>query len=134
MQKRTSSNNKTVLVYIGGIGFMFEVNQSLKHNLISPEVLAFFDGVLESGEITKDCAFPLPIPDTSLYQSIFQFTGNDWGICSDGIFRKCQKITCEVQIHSKHREITFFVDNTIRHQYIRGILSFDMKELQHIRI
>ena len=49
MQKRTSSNNKTVLVYIGGIGFMLEVNPSLKHNLISPDILAFFDGVPESG-------------------------------------------------------------------------------------
>ena len=65
----------TELVYIGNIGFMFEVNHNLKYNLISPDVFAFFDGVQESEEITEDCAFPLPIYNTNLRQSIFQNMG-----------------------------------------------------------
>lgn len=85
-------NNKTLsyieLVHIGGIGFMFGVNQFLKNNLISHNVLAFFDGVQESEEATKDCAFPLPISNTNSHQSIFQYIGDDWAVCSDGIFRK----------------------------------------------
>ena len=52
MQKKISSNKNQELLHIGGIGFMFEVNQFLKHNLISPDVLAFFDGVQESEEVT----------------------------------------------------------------------------------
>lgn len=35
----------TTLRAIGGVGFMFEVSQTLKHNLICPDVLSFFDGV-----------------------------------------------------------------------------------------
>ena len=62
----------TELVHIGGIGFIFEVNQSINHNLISPYLFAFFDRVKESGEVTKDCDFPLPISNTNHLQSIFQ--------------------------------------------------------------
>ena len=82
--------SSTELVYIGGIGFMFEVSQTLKHNLISPDVLAFFDGVKESGDITEECAFPASIPLTNQRNSIFHNIGEEWIICYDGIFRKCK--------------------------------------------
>lgn len=114
---------KAELVYIGGIGFMFEVNQSLKHNLISPEVLAFFDGVLESGEVTKDCAFPSAKPNTNLRKSIFQNVGFDWVVCSDGVFRKCPKVICQI-VKNEDREITFFfIDSSLMKIYLAGIVN-----------
>ena len=90
------------------IGFMFEVNHDLKYNLISPDVLAFFDGVQESEEITEDCAFPLPISNTNLRQSIFQNMGQEWAVCSDGIFRKCQVIQCNVEYRTITKSIVFY--------------------------
>lgn len=123
MQKRTSSNNKIVLVYIGGIGFMFEVNQSLKHNLISPEVLAFFDDVLESGEVTKDCAFPLAISDTNIQPSLVQIFGYDWVVCSDGVFRKCQRVKSYIEYNGSIKTIVFYVDSSILGHNIAGIIT-----------
>ncbi len=107
MQKRTSSNNKTVLVYIGGIGFMFEVNQSLKHNLISPDVLAFFEGVTESEEVTKDCAFPLGKPNTNLLHSIFKYIGEDWVICSQILPASAKLGNKFEELRDRGREIKF---------------------------
>lgn len=120
-------NNKlsldTELVYIGGIGFMFEVNQSFKHNLISPDVLTFFDGVPENGEVSKNCAFPFAKPYTNLRQSIFQHIGFDWVVCSDGIFRKCTTVKCIVEYRRIFDTVMFHVDSTICDENIAGIIS-----------
>lgn len=122
MQKRISSNS-TELVHIGGVGFMFEVNKSLKHNIISPDVLAFFDGVLESEEVTEECAFSLPISNTNSLQYIFQFIGEDWVICSDNIFRKCQKVKCLIEYNSNIHTAVFHIDRTFVYGDIAGIIS-----------
>lgn len=111
-------------VYIGNIGFMFEVNHDLKYNLISPDVLAFFDGVQESEEIAEDCAFPLPIYNTNLRQSIFQNMGQEWAVCSDGIFRKCQVIQCNVEYGTITKSIVFHIDKALFDRDITGIISF----------
>ncbi len=123
MQKKISSNKNQELLHIGGIGFMFEVNQFLKHNLISPDVLAFFDGVQESEEVTEDCAFPLPISNTNLNQSIFQYVGDDWVICSDNIFRKCLKVKCRIEYNSNSQPAIFHIDKTLVYENIAGIVS-----------
>lgn len=122
MQKRISSNS-TELVYIGGIGFMFEVNQSLKHNLITPDILTFFDGVPESGEITENNAFSHAIIQTNLRKSLFQYIGYDWVVCSDGVFRKCQKVKCRVELNSTIRTLVFNIDRFLVYIDIVGIIS-----------
>lgn len=114
---------KNELVHIGGIGFMFEVNPNLKHNLISPDVLVFFDGVPESWEATEKCAFPHAIIQTNLRKSLFQYIGYDWVVCSDGIFRKCQKIKCCVELNSTIRTLVFNIDRTLVYKDIVGIIS-----------
>ena len=113
----------TELVHIGGIGFMFEVNKSIKHNLISPAVFAFFDGVQESEEVTEDCAFPLPISNTNLHKSIFQYIGDDWAVCSDSIFRKCQKVKCRIEHNSNTHIAVFHIDKALADGMIVGIIS-----------
>lgn len=114
---------KNTIISIAGIGFMFGVNQSLKHNLISPDVLAFFDDVLESEKTTKNCAFPLARPNTNLLQSIFQNVGFDWVVCSDGLFRKCPKVICQI-VKNEDREITFFfIDSSLMKIYLAGIVN-----------
>lgn len=115
--------SSTELVYIGGIGFMFEVSQTLKHNLISPDVLSLFDGVKESGEVTDDCAFPHSIPNSNLCHSIFKYNGRAWAICSDGLFRKCTIIECEVKQNDTAHIATFYVDSTLNNKVILGIIS-----------
>lgn len=120
-------NNKlssdTELVYIEGIGFMFEVNPKLKHNLINPDVLAFFDGVPESEEVTQFCAFPLEKAKTNLKSSNFHNLGYAWAICSDGLFRKCRMIKCNVQYNNQSFEITFCIDKSLHNQSINGFVS-----------
>ena len=123
MQKKTSSNNKAVLVYIGGLGFMFEVNPSLKHNLITPDILAFFDGVPESGDITENSAFSHAINKTNLCKSLFQDIGYDWVVCSDGVFRKCQKVKCKIEYKSNIRDVFFMIDSTLTGETIAGMVS-----------
>lgn len=123
MNTRTKDTLSAELVYIGGIGFMFEVNQFFKHNLISPDVFAFFDGVKESEEVTEDRAFPLPISNTNLNQSIFQYVGNDWVICSDNIFRKCPKVKCRIEHNSNSKSAIFHIDKTLLYKNIAGIVS-----------
>ena len=115
--------SSTELVYIGGIGFMFEVSQSLKHNLISPDVLSFFDGVQETGIITEDCAFSASIPLTNQRNSIFHNIGEEWIICHDGVFRKCPEVECEIQFKSINFMKTFFIDKSIKCVCIHGVLS-----------
>lgn len=121
--RNNKTSSYTELVHIGGIGFMFEVNQFLKHNLISPEVLAFFDGVLESGEVTKDCAFPLSISDTNIQSSLFQNIGYDWVVCSDGVFRKCQSVKSHIEYNGSIKTIVFYVDSSILGHNIAGIIT-----------
>lgn len=123
MNTKNSTASSTELLHIGGIGFMFEVNQALKHNLISLNVLAFFDGVQESKEVTDDCAFPLAKPNTNLYQSIFQNVGCDWVVCSDGVFRKCPIVRCLINHNSIIRTEMFHIDRTICDENIAGFIS-----------
>lgn len=114
---------KNTIISIADIGFMFEVSTTLKYNLISPDVLAFFDGVLESEEVNGDCAFPLAKPNTNLYQSIFQNVGCDWVVCSDGVFRKCPIVRCLINHNSIIRTEIFHIDRTICDENIAGFIS-----------
>ena len=122
----TRNNNTlsyTELVHIGGIGFMFEVNKAIKHNLMSPNVLAFFNEVQASEKVTEDCAFPLPISNTNLCQTYFQHFGDDCVICSDGVFRKCPKVKCKIEYKSNIRDVFFMIDRTLTYKTIGGFIS-----------
>ena len=125
MGMNTKSNTliSSELIQIGGIVFMFEVNPSLKHNLISPDILAFFDGVPESGETTKNIAFSHAIIQTNLRKSLFQYIGYDWVICSDGVFRKCLKVKCRIEYNSSTHTAVFNIDRTLADGKISGIIS-----------
>lgn len=113
----------TKILKIADIGFLFEINSNIKYNLMSPDVLAFFDGVPESEEVTKDCAFPLDKPNTNLRQSIFQNMGFDWVICSDGFFRKCPKVNCIVESETGTHRSVFHIDRSITGNINAGIIS-----------
>lgn len=102
---------------------MFEVNPSLKHNLISPDILAFFDGVPESGDITENSAFSHAINKTNLCKSLFQDIGYDWVVCSDGVFRKCLKVKCRIEYNSNTHTAVFNIDRTLADGKITGIIS-----------
>lgn len=115
--------SSTELVYIGGIGFMFEVSQTLKHNLISPDVLAFFDGVKESGNVTEDCAFPASIPLTNQRHLIFHNIGEEWIVCHDGVFRKCLQVGCEVRQNDTAHIVTFYIDRSLKIIDVLGVIS-----------
>lgn len=111
------------IIQIGDIGFMFEVSQILKHNLISPDVLRFFDGVKESGEVTEDCAFPASIPLTNQRNSIFHNIGEEWIVCHDGVLRKCPQVGCEVRQNDTAHIITFYIDRSLKIIDVLGVIS-----------
>lgn len=121
--KSKNTSTCTELVHIGGVGFMFEVNTNLKHNLISPDVLTFFDGVPESEEVTKECAFPLAKPNTYISASLFQCVGYEKVICFDRISRICQKIRCKIEHHRMKSPMIFYVDNSLIERNIAGIVT-----------
>lgn len=119
----------TKILKIADIGFLFEINSNIKYNLMSPDVLAFFDGVPESEEVTKDCAFPLDKPNTNLRQSIFQNMGFDWVICSDGFFRKCPKVSCIVESETGTHRSVFHIDRSITGDINAGIITQFQSEM-----
>lgn len=123
MNMKNKNTSSIELVHIENIGFMFEVSQTLKHNLISPDVISFFGGVKESREVTDDCAFPNLIPNSNLCHSIFQYNGRAWAICSDGVFRKCDVVECEVKQNDTAQIATFYVDSAFNDKDILGIIS-----------
>lgn len=123
MNTRSKNTSSTELVHIGGIGFMFEVRLDLKHNLITPDILIFFDGVPESGETTENNAFSHAINQTNLRKSLFQYIGYDWVVCSDGVFRKCQKVKCRVVLNSTIKTVVFNIDRTLADKNIIGVIS-----------
>lgn len=132
MNTRTKDTLSAELVYIGGIGFMFEVNKFLKHNLISPDVLAFFERVSESDEITKDCAFPLAKPNTNISSSLFQCVGYEKIVCFDGTSRMCQRIRCKVEHNLMKCPMIFYLDNSLRGRNMAGIVTqFQSKMLNN---
>lgn len=123
---------KAELVYIGGIGFMFEVSTTLKHNLISPDVIAFFDGVPESEEVTKDCAFPLAKPNTNISSSLFQYIGHECVACHDGVSRKCQRIRCRIEYNGMIKTAIFHLDESLMGRNITGVITqFQSKMLNN---
>ncbi len=113
----------TTLIAIGGVGFMFEVSHTLKHNLISPDVLSFFDGVQESASAQEDYAFPRSIPNTNLRYSIFQNVGEDWAVCSDGVLRKCTIVDCVIRQDDMAHFAKFHVDCSLKNTDIVGVIS-----------
>ena len=121
--KNKNTSTATELVHIGGIGFMFEVNPNLKHNLISPDVLAFFEEVSQSDEITKDCAFPLAKPNTKISSSLFQCVGYGKIVCFDGTSRICKKIRCKVEHHQIKKPMLFYLDNSLKGGNIVGFVT-----------
>lgn len=126
MDMSTKSKNpstSTELVHIGGVGFMFEVNPNLKHNLISPNVIAFFDDVPESEEVTKECAFPLSKPNSSISASLFQCVGYEKVICFDGISRMCQRIRCKIEHHRMKSPMILYLDNSLIGRNMAGIVT-----------
>lgn len=123
MNTKSNTSTYTELVHIGGIGFIFEVNPNLKHNLISPDVLAFFERVSESDEITKDCAVPLAKPNTNISSSLFQCVGYEKVICFDGISRICQRIRCKVEHHRIKCPMFFYLDNSLIGSDAAGIVT-----------
>ena len=134
MDTNTRNNiaSSTELVHIGNIGFMFEVNQFLKHNLISPDVLAFFDGVPESEEVTKDCAFPLAKPNTNISSSLFQYIGHECVACHDGVSRKCQRIRCRIEYNGMIKTAIFHLDESLMGRNITGVITqFQSKMLNN---
>lgn len=129
MDMNTRNNDalsSTELIYVGGIGFMFEVSQTLKHNLISPDILAFFDGVKESGKVTEDGAFPASIPLTNQRNSIFHDNGEDWIVCYDRIFRKCQLIKYQLKFAQTIREEIFYIDKSIDSERLAGVVTSNL--------
>ena len=123
MNISNKNSPSTELVKIGNIGFVFEVTRNIKHNLISPDILNFFDGIQESGESNKDRAFLMPIADTNLRLSIFRYIGENWVVCSDNIFRKCEMIKCKVKQQSIVTTMVFYIDRTLVDGDITGIIS-----------
>lgn len=122
-QKSISLNSDSEIVYIGGIGFMFEVRQSHKHNLMSPKILSFFNGVEENGIVKEDCAFPIGIPSSNLRKSLFLYKGRDLVLCSDGVFRKCAMVECEIRQNDEPQIATFYIDRSIKNIDILGVIS-----------
>ena len=127
--KNKITSSYTELVNIGGIGFMFEVNSDLKHNLISPDVLSFFDGVSESGYVTKDCAFPLAKSNTNISSSLFQCVGYEKIVCFDGTSRMCQRIRCKVEHHRMKNPMIFYLDTSLTDSNISGIITQFQSEM-----
>lgn len=92
-------------------------------------LLAFFEGVSESDEITQDCAFPLAKPNTNLSSSLFQRIGYDTVVCHDGIFRKCQRIRCKIEYNGMNKTTIFHLDDSLMGSNMTGVITQSQSEM-----
>ena len=96
-----------IFIKVKGIGFVFLLDKRMKHNLISPAFLAFFDfgkrpmySLPESNirEVNTKPVYDHLQPILSEYvisistNDVFHYVGKKVGLCKDNKMKKCKAV------------------------------------------
>lgn len=132
--------NEEILIQVKGIGFTFLIDKRMKHNLISPALLAFFNlgekqvysfPENETREVnTKStCDSSLPfLPDhinAISFDDVFHYVGKKIGRCSDNKLRECKVFRLVFEYEGCSFSFSFLLDKNLDKPAFIGEESFN---------
>ena len=127
-----------IFIHIKGIGFTFLLDKKMKHNLIGPAFLAFFNlrkrqmYSLSDNNIREVNTKPvydnlqpfLPdYVDSISTNNIFHYVGKKVGLCKDNKLKKCKAVKFKFEYEGCPYTMLFFVDKGPVGQQICGIIN-----------
>lgn len=131
--------NEEILIQVKGIGFTFLIDKRMKHNLISPALLAFFN--LRKGQMyslpidnirevntkpTYNSSLPF-LPDyvnAISFDDVFHYVGKKIGRCSDNKLRECKVFRLVFEYEECTFSFLFLLDKNLDKPALIGEESF----------
>lgn len=108
-----------IFIQVKGVGFTFLLDKRMKHNLISPALLAFFN----LGEISSP--FLSDYVDSVNFGEIFHYVGKKVGRCRDNKLRVCKVFMLGFEYEGYTFSFPFLLDNSLDEPAILGLKSYN---------
>ena len=132
--------NKQIFIHVKGIGFTFLVDKRMKHNLISPAFLAFFNlgekqkySLSENNirEVNTKPAYDSSLPFLPNYMNaictndVFHYVGKKVGRCKDNKLRVCKVFMLGFEYEGYTFSFPFLLDKNLNMPAILGFESYN---------
>lgn len=129
-----------IFIQVKGIGFTFLLDKRIKHNLISPAFLAFFNfggrqmySLSENniGEVNTKPVYDNLKPflpdyvDSISTNDVFHYVGKKVGRCKDNKLRVCKVFMLEFEFEGCTFSFLFLLDKSLKKTAILGLESFN---------
>ena len=129
-----------IFIQTKGIGFTFLLDKKMKHNLISPAFLAFFNlgerqmyalPIDNIREVNTKPAYDNLQPFLSEYvdsistNDVFHYVGKKVGRCKDNKLRVCKVFMLEFEFEGCTFSFLFLLDKSLKIPAILGLESFN---------
>lgn len=134
-----------IFIQIKGIGFTFLLDKRIKHNLISPTFLAFFNlggrqmySLPENniGKVNTKPAYDNLLPflpdyvDSISTNDVFHYVGKKVGRCKDNKLRVCKVFKFEFEYEGYTFSFPFLLDKSLNVPAILGFESYNNTSLK----
>ena len=132
--------NKQIFIHVKGIGFTFLIDKKMRHNLISPAFLAFFNlgekqkySLSENNirEVNTKSAYDNLKPflpdymDSINTNDVFHYVGKKVGRCKDNKLRVCKVFMLGFEYEGCTFSFPFLLDKKLDKPVILGRESFN---------
>ncbi|WP_239467440.1 hypothetical protein [Bacteroides caecigallinarum] len=129
-----------IFIQTKGIGFTFLLDKKMKHNLISPAFLAFFNlgerqmyalPIDNIREVNTKPAYDNLQPflpeyaDSINFNNVFHYVGKKVGRCKDNKLRICKVFMLEFEYKGYTFSFLFLLDKSLKIPAILGLESFN---------
>jgi len=133
-------NDKKIFIQISGVGFEFLVDKRMKHNLINPALLAFFNlgkkqkysfpnnnitEVSTKPEYDNSNPFNPDYVNSINVDDLFHYVGKKLGRCRDNKLRICKVFMLEFEYEGYNFTFTFLLDKSLDIPAILGLDSYN---------
>ena len=128
-----------IFIQTKGIGFTFLLDKRMKHNLISPAFLSFFNlgerqmysfPIDNIREVNTKPAYDNLQPflpeyaDSINFNNVFHYVGKKAGRCKDNKLRVCKVFMLEFEYEGCTFSFPFLLDKSLKTPAILGLESF----------
>lgn len=129
-----------IFIQTKGIGFTFLLDKRMKHNLISPAFLSFFNlgerqmyslPIDNIREVNTKPAYDNLQPflpeyaDSINFNNVFHYVGKKAGRCKDNKLRVCKVFMLEFEYEGCTFSFPFLLDKSLKTPAILGLESFN---------
>ena len=136
----TRRDEVEIFIQISGVGFEFLVDKRMKHNLINPALLAFFNlgkkqkylfsnniitEVSTKPEYDKSNPFNPDYVNSINVDDLFHYIGKKLGRCRDNKLRICKVFMLEFEYEGCNFTFPFLLDNSLDIPAILGLDSYN---------